>query len=235
MWPSLSPNISLSQAPPTCSWPQSSSGSYPQLKLATKMARPFIASEAAATSWVGRQGSGFPLPSGFDWEVSLQSANCLDAYPPRPCFGYNESHHSYWSEALSISNTGNHNLTHLGSPTNILQKTFWVSGSNEPRVYGKFQASVPGELQKSSPQSSTPSHRSLLRKWLSTPGGTGIIEPKGDRDGLPTVQWESLIAEHLPSLQEQGFQINIHIQQEKIQFSGPCRISGSQLQSPGPA
>jgi hypothetical protein len=32
-----------------------------KISIATKMARPFIALEAAAASWVGRQDSGLPL------------------------------------------------------------------------------------------------------------------------------------------------------------------------------
>lgn len=34
--------------------------------------------------------------------------------------------------------------THLGPLRHLLQKIFRVSGSNEPRVYGRSQASVPG-------------------------------------------------------------------------------------------
>lgn len=64
-------------------------------------------------------------------------------------------------------------------PTNILQKTFWVSGSNEPRVYGKFQASIPGQLQKCSPQGSTLMHTYLY--WESNLAQLGVQASESQR------------------------------------------------------
>lgn len=51
--------------------------SHPQLKLAlaTKMARPFIALEAATTSWVGRQGFGLPLYQGLTEKLACTPHN----------------------------------------------------------------------------------------------------------------------------------------------------------------
>lgn len=110
------------------------------------MARPFIALEAAATSWVGRQGSGLPLPSGVDREASLQPTNNLDAYPPRPCSGYLESNYSSRSEALNTSKTSSHNSRLTWDPLDTFcRKYFEFLEAMSPESMGgpkhQFQAS----------------------------------------------------------------------------------------------
>lgn len=60
------PNISFSQPHPLALGPRPVPGATSAIiSIATKMAKPFIALEATATSWVGRQGSGLLLHQGF--------------------------------------------------------------------------------------------------------------------------------------------------------------------------
>lgn len=175
------------------------------------MARPFIALEAAATSWVGRQGSGLLLPSGVDWEPSLQSTHCLDAYPPGSCSGYTESHHSSGSGL---------------SPT--LAVTIWLTW-DPPQTFCRKPFEF---LEAMSPESTVLSIRVRPASEMQSPGWPtqvqiftekmtaqlGVQESKsqkGTRMDSPLSGWEGLLAEHLPSLQEQGFKIDLYLQWEK--------------------
>ena len=129
-----------------------------KISIATKMARPFIALEAAAASWVGRQDSGLPLHQQLIEKPTCTLQTAQMPFLQGPVLALLSQ--TTVSEQRPSTNTGSHNPRLMWDPShtfcrNILSFQRQRGPETKRGSRHQFQASFTSASPRAAPPSST--------------------------------------------------------------------------------